>query len=352
MAWPRSASRPRARPTRSRSRWPTGWSATVRARARSRSRAAGPGCAASARATSAVVGAGPEVRVDGSAGARRPGAAARARARWSRCGACGAAAAPIWRWPAGSLGPDWHSGAARATNSAGLGAGPLEPGASCSRRTVGAAARRPSRRRAPPPSSDADGPVELRVVPGPHAEWFRPDALARLGPAVFRGDGRRATGSGSGCAPTPGDADAACASGGRASSTPRAWSPARCRCRRTVSPVVLLPDHATLGGYPVVAVVASADHGLLGQCATGHARCASSPIGADEADERPAVAAPGAGPAPSSVTTRSPRLTVDRDARGRIARQTSSLTAVPTPMTTTTTRRAGAGRARARRAPT
>ena len=34
-------------------------------------------------------------------------------------------------------------------------------------------------------------------------------------------------------------------------------------------PVVLLPDHATLGGYPVVAVVASADHGRLGQCAPG-----------------------------------------------------------------------------------
>ena len=34
-------------------------------------------------------------------------------------------------------------------------------------------------------------------------------------------------------------------------------------------PVVLRPDHATLGGYPVLAVVASADHGLLGQCAPG-----------------------------------------------------------------------------------
>ncbi len=34
-------------------------------------------------------------------------------------------------------------------------------------------------------------------------------------------------------------------------------------------PVVLLPDHATLGGYPVLAVVATADHGRLGQCAPG-----------------------------------------------------------------------------------
>ena len=44
-------------------------------------------------------------------------------------------------------------------------------------------------------------------------------------------------------------------------------------------PVVLIPDHATLGGYPVVAVVASADHGLLGQCAPGTrcGRCPSCP---------------------------------------------------------------------------
>jgi allophanate hydrolase subunit 2 len=34
-------------------------------------------------------------------------------------------------------------------------------------------------------------------------------------------------------------------------------------------PVVLLPDHATLGGYPVPAVVIAADHGVLGQCGPG-----------------------------------------------------------------------------------
>jgi KipI family sensor histidine kinase inhibitor len=34
-------------------------------------------------------------------------------------------------------------------------------------------------------------------------------------------------------------------------------------------PVVLGPDHATLGGYPVAAVVASVDLALLGQCAPG-----------------------------------------------------------------------------------
>jgi len=48
-------------------------------------------------------------------------------------------------------------------------------------------------------------------------------------------------------------------------------------------PVILMPDHATLGGYPVLAVVASADHGRLGQCAPG-TRVRLVPIGHDEAD--------------------------------------------------------------------
>ena len=47
-------------------------------------------------------------------------------------------------------------------------------------------------------------------------------------------------------------------------------------------PVVLLPDHATLGGYPVVGVVVSADHGLLGQCGPGTV-VRFVPISCDEA---------------------------------------------------------------------
>ena len=34
-------------------------------------------------------------------------------------------------------------------------------------------------------------------------------------------------------------------------------------------PIVLLCDHATVGGYPVVATVASADFGVLGQLRPG-----------------------------------------------------------------------------------
>ena len=49
-------------------------------------------------------------------------------------------------------------------------------------------------------------------------------------------------------------------------------------------PVILLTDHATLGGYPVVAVVATVDHGALGQCAPG-ATVVLVPCDPDEAAE-------------------------------------------------------------------
>jgi allophanate hydrolase subunit 2 len=54
-------------------------------------------------------------------------------------------------------------------------------------------------------------------------------------------------------------------------------------------PVVLLPDHATLGGYPLLAVVVAADHGRLGQCAPG-TRVRLVPVTAADADEARRVA--------------------------------------------------------------
>jgi allophanate hydrolase subunit 2 len=70
-------------------------------------------------------------------------------------------------------------------------------------------------------------------------------------------------------------------------------------------PVVLMVDHATLGGYPVIAVVVAADHGRLGQCAPG-TRVRLVPIGLDEADEarrsaRRELARAVAGPYPLAV---------------------------------------------------
>jgi allophanate hydrolase subunit 2 len=49
-------------------------------------------------------------------------------------------------------------------------------------------------------------------------------------------------------------------------------------------PIVLGPDHATLGGYPVQAVVIAADHGLLGQCGPGTA-VRFVPVSPEEAQE-------------------------------------------------------------------
>jgi allophanate hydrolase subunit 2 len=45
-----------------------------------------------------------------------------------------------------------------------------------------------------------------------------------------------------------------------------------------------MTDHATLGGYPVVAVVAAVDHGVLGQCAPG-TTVVLVPCDCDEAGE-------------------------------------------------------------------
>ena len=72
--------------------------------------------------------------------------------------------------------------------------------------------------------------VELRVVPGPHPEWFEPGSVERLAGAEFRVErdsnrvGLRLRAASDTVAPRR--------TAGPASSTPRASSPARCRCRR------------------------------------------------------------------------------------------------------------------------
>ena len=114
---------------------------------------------------------------------------------------------------------------------------------------------------------DTSSPVALRVVPGPHAELFAADALTRLAAADFvvqaasnrvglrlRAEAGAATlrsGPGGGTLDSQGVVTGAV------------------QVPPDGDPVVLLPDHATLGGYAVLAVVASVDHGLLGQCAPG-----------------------------------------------------------------------------------
>jgi KipI family sensor histidine kinase inhibitor len=111
-------------------------------------------------------------------------------------------------------------------------------------------------------------PVELHVVPGPHAERFEPDALATLGETDFRvmaqsnrvGIRLRAEGRA---------ANLRSQAGGTGELDSQGVVTGAVQVPPHEDPVVLMPDHATLGGYPVLAVVASADHGRLGQCAPG-----------------------------------------------------------------------------------
>jgi biotin-dependent carboxylase-like uncharacterized protein len=125
----------------------------------------------------------------------------------------------------------------------------------------------------------AAGPVELRVVAGPHAERFRPGVLERLAAVPFRVGtdsnrvGLRLQGDGAGDWGAPaGELDSQPMVTGAVQVPPGG------------EPVVLLPDHATLGGYPVPAVVIAADHGVLGQCAPGTAVRLVA-VGLEEADE-------------------------------------------------------------------
>jgi KipI family sensor histidine kinase inhibitor len=115
--------------------------------------------------------------------------------------------------------------------------------------------------------STAGAAVALRVVPGPHPECFAAGTFAALSTRTFTigGDSNRI--------------GLRLRAAGDAPLLPADHAVAELDSQGTVTgavqippdgqPVILLPDHATLGGYPVLAVVARADHGLLGQCAPG-----------------------------------------------------------------------------------
>jgi allophanate hydrolase subunit 2 len=180
----------------------------------------------------------------------------------------------------GFLGPEWF-GSCASDELTGLGPGPL-----AARDVLHAGEWTPPLgdhvAAGCAPDVDTSSPVALRVVPGPHAELFAADALTRLaavdfvaqaasnrvglrlraqaGAATLRGGPGRGTldsqGVVTGAVQVPPDGD----------------------------PIVLLPDHATLGGYAVLAVVASVDHGLLGQCAPG-TRVRLVPVASSEADD-------------------------------------------------------------------
>ncbi len=108
------------------------------------------------------------------------------------------------------------------------------------------------------------GPWRLRVLPGPHPEWFAEDALGRLtdGPYVVEPSSSRV-----GTRLTSSDGSLIERRSGELASegvvTGAVQVPPDGR------PVVLGPDHATTGGYPVLAAVIAADRWVIGQCRPG-----------------------------------------------------------------------------------
>jgi biotin-dependent carboxylase-like uncharacterized protein len=120
--------------------------------------------------------------------------------------------------------------------------------------------------------------VELRVVPGPHAERFDPGVLDRVAATSFRAanDSNRVgvrlrAEEAVDWGPGSGELDSQPMVTGAVQLPPGG------------EPIVLGPDHATLGGYPVPAVVIAADHGLLGQCGPG-TEVRLVPVGFEEAE--------------------------------------------------------------------
>jgi KipI family sensor histidine kinase inhibitor len=226
----------------------------------------------------AAVGAAPDVRVDGGgvpAGQLlplRPGQTlevGRQHAGWRTYLAVAG----------GFLGPEWFGSSATDELTA-LGAGPLTQGD-----VLHAGAWAP-----PlgdhvvgdgPTDADASSTVELRVVPGPHADQFDAAALERLADAVFvvQPESNRV-----GIRLRTTDAVALRDGSGGGTLDSQGIVTGAVQVPPDGDPVVLGPDHATLGGYPVLAVVVSADHGRLGQCAPG-TRVRLVPVALEGADE-------------------------------------------------------------------
>jgi KipI family sensor histidine kinase inhibitor len=225
----------------------------------------------------AVAGAAPAVRVDGTeatAGRLVP----LGQGQMLELGALARGCRTYVAVAGGLLGPEVFESQS-SDELCGLGRGPLGPG---DRLWAGAWAPPLGDHLAPDAATslpEGEAPVELRVVRGPHAEWFDPSVLERLAATAFR------VGSDSNrvglrlAADGPGDwgRDAA-----ELDSQPMVSG--ALQLPPGGEPVILLPDHATLGGYPVPAVVIAADHGLLGQCGPGTA-VRLVPVGLDEAAE-------------------------------------------------------------------
>jgi KipI family sensor histidine kinase inhibitor len=126
-------------------------------------------------------------------------------------------------------------------------------------------------------------PVSLRVVPGPHLEHFSAGAFASLGSMRFTVEAEsNRVGLRLRRHPDVSPVDRAPETAAELDS--QGMVTGAVQMPPNGEPVILLTDHATLGGYPVIAVVAAVDHGKLGQCAPG-ATIVFDPIDHGEADD-------------------------------------------------------------------
>ncbi len=150
----------------------------------------------------------------------------------------------------------------------GLGPGALRPGDVLG---IGPSGRPRGRLTRPGRGS---GPHRVRVIPGP--DEFGPGASNRLAATAWEVSassdrmGVRLHGDEALDTPAPGIASRGMVTGA-------------VQVPPDGQPVVLLCDHATVGGYPVVATVVQADLGVLGRCRPGDTVC-FEPVDRAEAD--------------------------------------------------------------------
>jgi allophanate hydrolase subunit 2 len=150
---------------------------------------------------------------------------------------------------------------------AGLGPGPVERGA----QLWGAATEPPLGDHLRPGAwrgLEGGAPVALRVVPGPHHERFAPGTFAALASMRFTVE-VASNRVGLRLRRDPRTPALRVAADGAGELDSQGMVTGAVQVPPDGQPVILMSDHATLGGYPVVAVVAAVDHGVLGQCAPG-----------------------------------------------------------------------------------
>ncbi len=128
-------------------------------------------------------------------------------------------------------------------------------------------------RRRPPPLAGSSAPprsalpprgavAQLRVVPGPRLDWFEADALGSLFGSIYTvSPASNRTGLRLSGPPLPRITGRELPSEGMVTGSIEVPPDGQ--------PILLLADHPTVGGYPVIAVVISADIGLAAQLRPG-----------------------------------------------------------------------------------